>query len=260
MIRKVLGIFMVFAVMMFFAACDNETQNSNEENTDDGKNGEEADSEKENPDDDDEDLTKGDLSGCLGKEGEDYYPVPQKVSLFDKSKNKIVFYYQDKFYCAGNDFYYKAVPDETDKTLLNVYLKAVNINDGSIPGCDCPMRIGMEFSSEDHDLTNIEKIKIDYDFYWSEKMEDKVFSFEKINCFYNGKIYEEDNNLTDWCNLCVCTKYGDVACDEMYCGTCESGETSMLTCENDKEIEWCKCPDPEKGWECLEDPISFCEE
>jgi hypothetical protein len=132
--------------------------------------------------------------------------------------------------------------------------------DGSIPGCDCPMRIRMEFALKDQDLIKIEKVMIDYDFYWNEEKEEKVFSFEKMNCFYKGKAYEEGDSLTDWCNLCGCTKYGDVACDEMECSFCEKGATMEYSCGDEKEIKWCECTDPEEGWDCLEDPGSLCEE
>jgi hypothetical protein len=260
MLKKVLVFLMFFFAVLFFTACGNETNNLNEENTDDGKNGEEADNEKENPDDDDENLKKGDLSGCLLGDGMSFYPVPRKVILQEKDSDKISFYYQDQFYAAGNDFYYSIIPDETDDTLLNLYLKAVNNMDGSLPGCDCPMRIGMEFSSEDHDLTKIEKVKIDFDFYWNEEREDMVFSFEKMNCFYIDKLFEEGDTFTEWCNVCTCTNYGDVACDEEDCSSCVAGSKTTFYCENESEVEWCECLDPKKGWNCLNDPQSLCEE
>ena len=261
MLKKVFGIFTVFVALMFFASCENDTHSQNEdEYADDEKTNEKTDEDTESPDDIDENLTKGDLSGCLVDEGEGFYPVPKKVSLNEKNESAISFYYQDQFYCAGNDFYYLVTPDEADETLLHVYLKAVNIMNGSLPGCDCPMRIGMEFSSEDQDLTKVEKVEIDYDFYWNEERENNVFSFEKINCFYKSKVYEEGDSLTDWCNLCGCTKYGDVACDEMECSFCEKGATMEYSCGDEKEIKWCECTDPEEGWECLEDPGSLCEE
>lgn len=241
MLKKMIGSFAVLVVFLFFAACDNDANSSNVENID-------------------KTLTKGDLSGCLVNAGTEVSSVPVKVILIEKSENKITFSYQDKFYCAGNDFYYRATLDEADETQMLLYLKAVNIKDGSIPGCDCPMRIGMEFTLEDQDLAKIEKVKIEYDFYWDEEKEDEVFSFEKINCFFKGKVYEEGDSLTDWCNLCSCTEYGEVACDAEYCGSCTEGETRTLKCENNKEIEWCKCLDSEKGWDCLEYSDSLCEE
>lgn len=251
MFKKLIGMFGVFAVLMFFAACENDTHESNDESVDDNA---------ETQDDFDENLTKGDLSGCLTDMGMEVSPMPVKVILIEKSEGEISFYYQDKFYCAGNDFYYQVTPDETDETLIHVYLKAVNIKDGSLPGSDCPMRIGMKFNSENQNLTEIEKVEIDYDFYWDEEKKDRVFSFEKMNCFYKGKVYEEGDSLTDWCNLCGCKKSGEVACNEMECSFCEKGVTMEYSCGDEKEIIWCECPDPEKGWECIDDPVSICEE
>lgn len=257
MVEKMRVISIAFVFLLLSFSCENETHDSS-----DTFNDEIADAEidNENPDDNDENLTKSDLSGCLINEGTDIYPVPVKVILNEKSENKISFYYQDKFYCAGNDFYYQVTADKNDETLIHVYLKAVNIMDGSIPGCDCPMRVGVEFSSADLDFTKIEKVEIEYDFYWDENREKKVFPFEKMNCFYKGKIYEDGDLLTDWCNNCGCSKYGEVTCDEMECSVCEESESIKYYCDNEKEIEWCECLDAEKGWECIEDPIALCEE
>jgi hypothetical protein len=255
MIKKVFVFFLFFSAVLFFSACSNETVNKDINNSD---NDAEVSDDVE-VSDTDENLTKGDLSGCLLGDGVSFYPVPKKVILKEKNSDKISFYYQDQFYAAGNDFFYTIVPDETDHTLLNLYLKAVNNMDGSLPGCDCPMRIGMEFISQDKDLAKIEKVKIDFDFYWNEEREDMVFSFEKMNCFYIDKLFEEGDTFTEWCNICICTEYGDVACDEMDCNTCTAGAQKTFYCKNGKEIEWCECPDYLKEWKCLNDPQSLCE-
>lgn len=257
MIKKMFGIFIVLLFVLFSFSCDNETHDTNDSFIDENA---DTETDNESQDDNDENLTKGINVGCLGKEGADYYPVPIKVILDEKSENHISFFYQDSFYCAGNDFYYQVTADEDDETLLHVYLKAVNIMDGSVPGCDCPMRIGMEFSSEDQDLTKIEKVEIKYDFYWNEERESKEFSFEKMNCFYEGKVLEEGDSFTDWCNLCGCSNYGSVECDTAECSFCEEGKSMKYTCKNGKKIDWCECSDSEKGWECVEDPAALCDE
>lgn len=191
--------------------------------------------------------------------GADYYSVPRKVILMERSKNKIVINYQDSFYCAGHDFYYKAAVDENNKTVLNVFLRAVNIMDGSIPGCDCPFRIEMEHLSLDDDLSLIEKVKIKFDFYWKEDLKEQIFDFEKGNCFFKGEMFEEGDTLTNECNLCTCSKYGTPDCDEMDCSSCSKDEVMKFICKDGTEVDWCLCTDPQKGWSCDSHPYSKCE-
>lgn len=84
----------------------------------------------------------------------------RSVTLIEKTKNKLSFYYQANFACKGYEFGYEIESNSADQTELFLYLKYKDTLPNENVKCVCSQKMTVEYSSDSIDLTKIEKIKV----------------------------------------------------------------------------------------------------